>query len=192
MFWFVFWCTGGLGRCFGPGIFRTVISTWSLTRSPRTRILETIHRETSPSYLSTWKFGFRILALEGLDMVLDDVEERTIRWRMLCDCMTFPVPLTLIEAVFPQSVIRYCWNSIRHQLPQHKQKKDVHEMGFIAQKDAVWAYIWAWSYYWYDALNMPYCSKRTVIISYQRRQILHSTSLLNHTAYTVCPNPQQK
>ena len=60
------------------------------------------------------------------------------------------------------------------------------------KQDAVWAYIWAWSYYWYDTLNMPYCSKRTVIISYQRRQILHSTSLLNHTAYTVCPNPQQK
>ena len=32
----------------------------------------------------------------------------------------------------------------------------------------------------------------TVIISYQRRQILYSTCLLNHTAYTVCPNPQQK
>ena len=28
----------------------------------------------------------------------------------------------------------------------------------------------------------------TVIISYQRRQILYSTCLLNHTAYTVCPS----
>ena len=27
------------------------------------------------------------------------------------------------------------------------------------KQDAVWAYIWAWSYYGYDTLNMPYCSK---------------------------------
>ena len=26
------------------------------------------------------------------------------------------------------------------------------------RQDAVWAYIWAWSYYGYDTLNMPYCS----------------------------------
>ena len=26
------------------------------------------------------------------------------------------------------------------------------------EQDAVWAYIWAWSYYRYDTLNMPYCS----------------------------------
>ena len=34
-------------------------------------------------------------------MVLDDVEERTIRRRMLRDCMTFPILRTLIEAAFP-------------------------------------------------------------------------------------------
>ena len=33
-------------------------------------------------------------------MVLDDVEERTIKRRMLRDCMTFPVLRTLIEAAF--------------------------------------------------------------------------------------------
>ena len=26
------------------------------------------------------------------------------------------------------------------------------------EQDAVGAYIWAWSYYAYDTLNMPYCS----------------------------------
>ena len=28
----------------------------------------------------------------------------------------------------------------------------------LRKQDAVWAYIWAWSYYGYDTLNMPYCS----------------------------------
>ena len=41
---------------------------------------------------------------------------------------------------------------------ENGNKVFIKQVILYVKQDAVRAYIWAWSYYRYDTLNMPYCS----------------------------------